>query len=41
MFDFIRIQFTFGKLTADEVLAFAPKFITEEEAQRIIEGGVN
>lgn len=35
MFDFIRLQFRMGKLTADQVQAFAPRWITEDQATEI------
>lgn len=36
MFDFIRLQFQMGKLTADQVRAFAPRWITEDQAAEVI-----
>lgn len=36
MYDFIRIQYELGKLTAGQVLAFAPRWITEAEAEEIL-----
>lgn len=39
MYEFLRIQFLLGRIDAAQVLAFAPRFLTEEEAQRIVTGG--
>lgn len=36
MYEFIRIQFLMGKLTAEEVRGFSPKYITAEDAGKII-----
>lgn len=36
MYSFIKIQYKLGKLTADEVRAFAPRWITTEQAEEII-----
>lgn len=36
MYSFIKIQYKLGKLTADEVRAFAPRWITAEQADEII-----
>lgn len=36
MYSFIKIQYKLGKLTADEVRAFAPRWITAEQAAEII-----
>lgn len=36
MYEFIKIQYKLGRLTAEQVLAFAPKWITKEEAEKII-----
>lgn len=38
MYSFIKIQYKLGKLTADEVRAFAPRWITAEQAAEIIGG---
>lgn len=38
MYEFIRIQYVMGRLTAVDVLGMAPKYITIEQAQTIIEG---
>lgn len=36
MYEFIRIQYRMGRLTPDQVLGFAPKWITEEQAAEIL-----
>lgn len=36
MYQFIRIQYLMGRITADQVRAFAPKYITTEEAEAIL-----
>lgn len=38
MFDFIKIQYELGKITAEEVRAFCPKWITEKEVEEILNG---
>lgn len=38
MYEFIRIQFVLGRLTAFDVLGMAPKYITAEQANTIING---
>ena len=38
MYDFIRLQYQMGKLTDAQVRAFAPRWITEEQALEIIGG---
>lgn len=35
MFEFIRIQYQMGRLTADQVRSFAPRWITAEQAEEI------
>lgn len=35
MYEFIRIQYQMGRLTADQVRAFAPRWITVEQAAEI------
>lgn len=35
MYEFIRIQYRMGKLTADQVRAFVPKWITAKQADKI------
>lgn len=36
MYEFIRIQYKLGKLTAEQVRSFVPKWITSEQAETII-----
>lgn len=36
MYQFIRIQYLMGRITADQVRAFSPKYITTEEAEAIL-----
>ena len=36
MYEFIRIQFTLGRIDATQVRAFAPKYITAEQAEDIV-----
>lgn len=36
MFEFIRIQYVLGNLTADQVQAFVPRWITAEQAHQIV-----
>ena len=38
MYEFIRIQFTLGRIDAAQVRAFAPKYITAGQAEAIVEG---
>ena len=38
MFEFIRIQYRLGRLTAAQVRAYAPKWITAAEAEEILAG---
>ena len=38
MYEFIRIQYLMGKITAEQVAGFVPKYITNEQAYRIING---
>lgn len=38
MYEFIRIQYIMGRLTAFDVLGMAPKYITTEQANNIING---
>lgn len=35
MYEFIRLQHVMGKITAEQVRAFVPKYITAEQAQEI------
>lgn len=36
MYEFIRIQFALGRIDAAQVRAFAPKYITAEQAENIV-----
>lgn len=36
MFDFIKIQFTIGNITAEKVQSYVPRFITQQQADEII-----
>lgn len=36
MKEFIRLQYLMKKITADQVKAFSPKYITEEEVIEIV-----
>lgn len=36
MYQFIKIQYELGKLTEEQVLGFVPRWITEEQAEKII-----
>lgn len=36
MYEFIRIQFVLGRIDAAQVRAFAPKYITAEQAEDIV-----
>lgn len=38
MFEFLRIQYALGSLTAEQVKTYAPRWITEDEAHTIING---
>lgn len=38
MFEFIRIQYNLGVIDADKVKSFSPKYITEVEVKKILEG---
>ena len=37
MYDFIRIQYVMGNLTEEQVRAFVPLYITDEQADEIVE----
>lgn len=39
MYEFIRIQFVLGRITAFDVLGMASKYITTDQAETIINGG--
>lgn len=36
MYEFIRIQYAMGRISAEQVRAFAPQYITAEQAEQII-----
>lgn len=36
MFEFIRIQYVLGKITAEQVQSFVPRWITEQQAKEIV-----
>ena len=36
MFEFIRIQYVLENLTAEQVQAFVPRWITEQQAKEIV-----
>lgn len=36
MFEFIRIQYKMGRITEKQVRAFAPQYITAEQAEEIV-----
>lgn len=38
MFEFIKIQYLLGRIDKDQVMSFAPKYITQEQANQIING---
>lgn len=38
MYEFIRLQYIMGRLTAEQVCGFAPQYITAEQAEIIING---
>ena len=38
MFEFIKIQYRLRRLTAEQVRAYAPKWITAEQAEEILAG---
>ena len=38
MYEFIRIQYVMGHITDEQVKGFAPKYITAEQARKIIKG---
>ena len=41
MFEFIKIQYRLGRLTAEQVRAYAPKWITAAQAEKILAGGAD
>lgn len=38
MYEFIRLQYIMGRLTDEQVRGFAPRYITDEQAETIING---
>ena len=36
MYEFIRIQYALGRITEEQVRAFAPQYITADQAEEII-----
>lgn len=36
MFDFIRLQYKMGRIDSEKVRAYAPRFITEAQAEEIL-----
>ena len=36
MYEFIRIQYAMGRLTAEQVKSFVPQYITLEQAEEIL-----
>ena len=38
MFEFIRIQYKLGRISADKVRSYVPKWLTAEQAAEIIGG---
>jgi len=36
MYDFIKLQYLLGRIDADKVRSYAPKWITAEQAEEII-----
>ena len=36
MFEFIRIQYVLGNLTEEQVRAFVPLYLTEDQADEIV-----
>ena len=40
MYEFIRIQYRLGRLTAEQGRSMAPKWITADQAEEIVGGGV-
>ena len=36
MYEFIRLQYRMGRITAGQVIAYAPRWITDEQASEII-----
>lgn len=40
MFDFIKYQYQMGKITESQVRGFAPRWLTAEQAEEIVNGEV-
>ena len=38
MYEFIRIQYALGRIIAEQVRDFAPRYITAGEAEEIVSG---
>ena len=36
MYEFIRLQYIMGRITKEQVLSMAPKYITDEQAKEIV-----
>lgn len=36
MYEFIRIQYELGNITAEQVRSFSPKYISAEQAEEIL-----
>lgn len=36
VYEFIRIQYKMGRITEEQVRAFAPQYITAEQAEEIV-----
>ena len=36
MYEFIRVQFELGKITAEKVRSYAPRYITAAQAEEIV-----
>jgi len=36
MFDFIRLQYQMGKLTAEQVQTFVPRWLSDKQATEIV-----
>lgn len=36
MYNFIRLQYTMGTITAEQVRSYAPRWITAEQAEEIV-----
>ncbi|HIS64777.1 MAG TPA: XkdX family protein [Candidatus Avoscillospira avistercoris] len=39
MYEFIRLQYRMGRLNPEQVKAFAPQWLTTEQAETIINNG--